>query len=337
MCSWVPRRILRGGWGRSWSCCCRTWMSGRGGWCWGRWRGLPGTAGSTAVARAGAAWQTVADGAAELESGDCAVPGRVRRAGGGPQALGGRGSAAGAGAAGAGGGSARGGSEVAAAVDDEVGRDTCPAELTGAGAPVRRGTRWRGCCMRGVQPAGQRQDDRGQAASGPGRPVPLHQRAGAGAHGRRGAGDQRGHQEEGAGRAVRARPGGSGGRPGTRCGSATMTSPTGAGQGDPVRGLRRGRQRRVRQRGHRSRHRRVRGGVDPPLVEHRRQGPLPGRAAAAGHRRCRRLQRVPDPGVEDRAGRARRRDRAGDHRAATSRPGTSKWNKIEHRLFSHIT
>jgi hypothetical protein len=47
-------------------------------------------------------------------------------------------------------------------------------------------------------------------------------------------------------------------------------------------------------------------------------------------------QRHPDR----RAGRPGRRDRAGDHPSATSRqgrPGTSKWNKVEHRLFSHIT
>jgi len=51
-----------------------------------------GDGGVTAVARAaGAAWQTVADGAAELESG-AVVHGRVRRAGGGdvdPDVLGG--------------------------------------------------------------------------------------------------------------------------------------------------------------------------------------------------------------------------------------------------------
>ena len=47
---------------------------------------------------------------------------------------------------------------------------------------------------------------------------------------------------------------------------------------------------------------------------------LPGRDPAAGHRRCRRLQRLPAPAVEGRAGRPGRRDRAVDHRAATSRP-----------------
>ena len=51
-------------------------------------------------------------------------------------------------------------------------------------------------------------------------------------------------------------------------------------------------------------------------------------------------KRPPDPGVEGRAGRPGRGDRAGDHLLplpARHRPGTSKWNKVEHRLFSHIT
>ena len=89
-------------------------------------------------------------------------------------------------------------------------------------------------------------------------------------------------------------------------------------QGDPVRHLRPGRQHRVGQRRHRPRHRRVRRGVAPPLVDG--AGPLPGArrllitADAGGSNGC------PDPGLEGRARRAGRRDRAGDHRAATSRP-----------------
>src|SRR5258708_7925083 len=47
-----------------------------------------GDGGITAVAgMAGAAWQTVADGAAELESGEVAAAGRVRRPGGGRKKL----------------------------------------------------------------------------------------------------------------------------------------------------------------------------------------------------------------------------------------------------------
>jgi len=44
--------------------------------------------------------------------------------------------------------------------------------------------------------------------------------------------------------------------------------------------------------------------------------------------------------VESRAGSAGRGDRDGDHLLplpAWHAPGTSKWNKVEHRLFSHIT
>ena len=79
-----------------------------------------GDGGVTAVARmTGAAWQTVADGAAELASGQCAPEGRVRRPGGGRSAdCGGPGS--GARAAGAGGRQHAGGSGVAAGVDGEV-------------------------------------------------------------------------------------------------------------------------------------------------------------------------------------------------------------------------
>ncbi len=66
-------------------------MSGRGGWCWGRWRGPAGVRGGVSAVVRGlsrASWQTVADGAAELESGqDVAEAGRVRRPGGGRKPL----------------------------------------------------------------------------------------------------------------------------------------------------------------------------------------------------------------------------------------------------------
>ena len=71
-------------------------------------------------------------------------------------------------------------------------------------------------------------------------------------------------------------------------------------------------------------------------MERPRPGRLPAGRAAAGHRRRRRVQRLPHPGLEGRAGRAR----AETGLAITVchfPPGTSKWNKIEHRLFSHIT
>ena len=48
-----------------------------------------GDGGIGAVARVtGASWQTVADGAAELESGQVAAPGRIRRPGAGPAGAG---------------------------------------------------------------------------------------------------------------------------------------------------------------------------------------------------------------------------------------------------------
>ena len=52
------------------------------------------------------------------------------------------------------------------------------------------------------------------------------------------------------------------------------------------------------------------------------------------------LQRLPHPRVEAGAGRPGGGDRASDHGLplpARDAPGTSKWNKVEHRLFSHIT
>ena len=86
------------------------------------------------------------------------------------------------------------------------------------------------------------------------------------------------------------------------------------GQGHPLRGVRRRREHRVGQRRHRPRHRRVRGADDPHLVAEGRPARLPGRHPAADLRRRRRLQRLPHPAVEDRAGRAGGRDRPADHR-----------------------
>ena len=59
--------------------------------------------------------------------------------------------------------------------------------------------------------------------------------------------------------------------------------------------------------------------------------------AAAGHLRRRRLQRLHEPGLEGGAGRAGRRRPGWRSPSATSRPAPRKWNKIEHRLFCHIT
>ena len=59
--------------------------------------------------------------------------------------------------------------------------------------------------------------------------------------------------------------------------------------------------------------------------------------AAADHRGRGRLQRLPLPGLEGGAGRGWPPRPACPITVCHFPPGTSKWNKIEHRLFSHIT
>jgi hypothetical protein len=80
------------------------------------------------------------------------------------------------------------------------------------------------------------------------------------------------------------------------------------GKAIPYGVLRRGAQRRLGERGHRSRHRRVCGGDAAALVGAGRPSRLPRGHAAAGHGRSRRVQRLPGAGVEDRAGPLRGRD-----------------------------
>ena len=110
----------------------------------------------------------------------------------------------------------------------------------------------------------------------------------------------------------------------------------GPGLGHPLRHLRRVRQHRLGQCRHRPRHLGVRGRDPAQLVGHRRADPLPRREPVADLRRRRRVQRLP--------GRAWKIELAafaadtGVHvTVAHLPPGTSKWNKIEHRLFSQIT
>ena len=57
---------------------------------------------------------------------------------------------------------------------------------------------------------------------------------------------------------------------------------------------------------------------------------LPGRDPAADHRRRRRVQRLPHPGVEDRAG-GFAAETGLEITVCHFPPGTSKWNKIEVR------
>ena len=76
---------------------------------------------------------------------------------------------------------------------------------------------------------------------------------------------------------------------------------------------------------------------DPPLVARGRAArAIPGATRLLDHRRRRRQQRLARAAVEARAAAPGRRDRPDDQRAHFP-PGTSKWNKIEHRLFSFIT
>ena len=133
-----------------------------------------GDGGISAVARVtGASWQTVADGAEELGSGDDA--GRA-----GPAAGGGRKKL----------------EEpdpglipaLLALVEDRAGGIRCrrsvddrawhlSGELTAAGHPCARRTRG-GCCTRRGSAPRATSGHRGQAAPGPGRPVPVHRRPG---------------------------------------------------------------------------------------------------------------------------------------------------------------
>ena len=200
-----------------------------------------GEGGVTAVAKmTGASWQTVADGAAELGSGQVAPEGRVRRPGGGRRKL----AEADPGLVPA---------LLALVADSTRGDPESPLVWTTksvqklAGrtdrqrASVQPADRLAAAARRGVLHAVQRQGDGGEAAPGPGRPVPVHRRAGQRAPGSRAAGDQRGREEEGAGGAVRAGragmapQGGSGEgprvtpslmrRPGTRSRTGSMTWP----------------------------------------------------------------------------------------------------------------
>ena len=192
--------------------------------------------------------------------------------------------------------------------------------LTKAGHPASDRTVARLLRGRGLQPAGQREGGRGRPARRPGRPVPLHRRPGRRVPGRRGPGRVGGRQEEGEGRQVRQRRRRVAAPGAARAGQRARLPLRRDRQGDPVWHLRPGRERRVGLGRHRPRHLRVRRGDAAPLVAGRRVRPLPGSAAAADLRRLRRLERRPGPRLEGGARQAGRRDRAGDHRAATTRP-----------------
>ena len=170
---WLPGRCWRRSSGRS----CRIWMSGSGGWRWAAEARMLGHGGIRLVARAAPApgGHRVAGGG--RAGGRRAEPlGRVRRPGGGRK----RAADIDPGLVPA----------LLALVEPEERGDpmsplrwttkstrTLAGELTRQGHQVVGGHGRGPAAGRGVQPAGQRQDHRGTPAPGPGRPVPLHQRA----------------------------------------------------------------------------------------------------------------------------------------------------------------
>src|ERR1700692_5135142 len=100
--------------------------------------------------------------------------------------------------------------------------------------------------------------------------------------------------------------------------------------------LRHRRQHRLGQRGHRPRHRGFRNQCDPEWVTTDGPRALSRGQKPADHRRWRRKQRLTGAAMEAGAAKAGRRTRYPDHHLSLLPPGTSKWNKIEHRLFSFI-
>ena len=67
------------------------------------------------------------------------------------------------------------------------------------------------------------------------------------------------------------------------------------------------------------------------------QESLPKRQGVAHHRRLRRQQRLPRASLESSASKTGRYTTNLTIKVCHLPPGTSKWNKIEHRLFSFIT
>ena len=104
----------------------------------------------------------------------------------------------------------------------------------------------------------------------------------------------------------------------------------------PVRHLRRGPQRGLCERGDGPRHGRLRGRVHPRLVAGGRPAPVPAGPDDRHHGGCGREQRLAPAAVEVGAAEVGRRDGAGAV-VCHFPPGTSKWNKVEHRLFSFIS
>src|SRR5512142_2768295 len=167
-------------------------------------------------------------------------------------------------------------------------------------------------------------------------PIPVHQPAGPGVP-EAGAARSVGRcQEEGTGGPVPQRRPGMATPGAARGGGGLRLRQAGPGEGDPLWHLRPDDRHRLGQRGSRSRHRQVRRGDVAALVaEHGPPGLSTGEAAVDHGRwggsngsRCR-LWKVQLQEFADETG----------LRISVCHfpPGTSKWNKIEHRMFCYIT
>ena len=194
------------------------------------------------------------------------------------------------------------------------------AELAESGHPVEPadgvGTARRG----GLQPPGEREDHRGSPASGPGCPVPVHQRPRPRADGSSTAGHLGGHEEEGAWSATSRTAGASVSRRARPKMSESTTSWTRiSGRSIPYGVYDIDAQRGLGERRHRPRHRRLRRGLRTSLVGNDGPRGVPRCEHAADHGRRRREQRLPASPVEDRAAEARGRAGPRDHRVPPSR------------------
>ena len=296
-----------------------------------------GDGGITAVAKAtGASWQTVADGAAELESGQVAPEGRIRRPGAGRKTLAETDPGLLPALLALVADSTRGDPESPLAWTTKSAKNLA-GELTRQGHRVQPADGLAAAARAGVLHPGQREGHRGAAAPGPGRPVPVYRRAGRGAPGGRAAGDQRGREEEGGGRGVRAGRAGmaAGGRPGegprpqlrrsSRAGTRSRTASTtwprtpGSSTWAPTTTPPRSRWSPS-----------AAGGSWPAGTPTRRRARLLVTCDAGGANGWR--NRAWKAGLADLA-----RETGLEITVCHFPPGTSKWNKIEHRLFSQIT
>ena len=176
---------------------------------------------------------------------------------------------------------------------------------------------------------------RGQGTPRPQRPVRAHQPQGPAFHRPAQPVDLGGHQEEGTGRQLQESRAGVGAEGRTRAGESKDFL-TRAGQVAPYGVYDLTANEGWVNVGNGPRHGGIRRGDDPAVVAVDGAAGLPGGRAIAGDSRLRRQQRT-----------ARRLWKVGLQELADEMglriavchfpPGTSKWNKIEHRMFCHIT